>query len=72
MTSLSTSQPRARRREASEFRVLYGVAYVLFLTLALLARLSPRSWLGRRDQGKSILAEARDMTSASVPFAFMG
>lgn len=68
------SQTKARlKQEEQEFRLLFIVSFVLFLTAALLSRLAPWRWLSPETRGGlSIIGEAKAAANASLPFAFMG
>jgi hypothetical protein len=59
---------KVRRKEAIEFRLLYGAAFLVFLVAAGLSRLAPGAQ-GRAR--RSILGEARAAANTCLPFAFM-
>ncbi len=65
---------RLKTETQSEFRLIYMAAFIYFLTVAVLARVLPRSWrpnLSGHTESMSIFAEARATARAVVPFAFM-
>lgn len=66
-------RPR-QRRSAADHRVLYAIGFVVFLLAAVLSRLWPGYWLqsAADRRRKSVLAEAREATCATIPYAFMG
>lgn len=66
-------RPR-HRRSATDHRILYAICFVVFLLAAVLSRLWPGYWLqaATHPRRKSVLAEAREATCATIPYAFMG
>ncbi len=63
-----------RTRDARAFRLLYAAIFTIFLAVALVARLLPRTWdpIERRPGGRrSVVAEARYAASVAVGYAFM-
>jgi hypothetical protein len=73
MTILNqTAQFEAAERR--QFRLIFGVAFVVFLTITALARLLPRRlrpWSPAGNRRLSFIAEARALTNTVVPFAFL-
>ncbi len=62
-----------RRCEQRHAWLMFGVAFPLFLVVALLARLMPRSMRGSMagfDGRQSLVREARNAASMCIPFAF--
>lgn len=62
------------RREAKQFHLIYAACFVVFLVVAIVSRLLPRSWRPRAPgakAGKTIIGEAREAADTFVPFAFM-
>ena len=60
--------------ERRQYRLIFGVVFILFLTITLLARLLPRRlrpWSAPEDRHLSFIAEAQVMTDRVVPFAFL-
>lgn len=67
-----TAQLEAAERR--QFRLIFGVAFMVFLTITVLARLLPRRlrpWSPTGDRRLSFIAEARALTNTVVPFAFL-
>lgn len=61
-------------RERRQFRLIFGFAFVVFLTIALIARLLPRRlrpWAPQGGRRLSFVAEARAVTNTVIPFAFL-
>lgn len=60
--------------ERRQYRLIFGVAFTLFLTITLVARLLPRRlrpWSPTGDRHLSFIAEAEALTNRVVPFAFL-
>ena len=60
--------------ERRQYRLIFGVAFIVFLTITLLARLLPRRmrpWSHAGDRHLSLIDEARAVTNTVVPFAFL-
>ncbi len=74
-TNLTLSDlAREERRERRQYRFLFALCLLLFLFIAAVSRLLPRSWrpLSSSAAGReSIIAEARRTTHAILPFAFI-
>lgn len=75
MASISPSspafeQPRVRRREAWEFRLTLGLAYVVILAGLILA-LPFRIFSTANSGQPGIFADAWVKANAAVPFVFM-
>jgi hypothetical protein len=65
---------RGKRRETLEYQAIYLIAYVAFLAAALIGRVLPWRWRilgGPGVGGKTVFEEARDLTTGTVPYAFM-
>jgi hypothetical protein len=59
---------RNRASEAREFRLMFFLAFLLFLTAGVIKRLlTPLNGAGR----KPLIAEARGAANTCLPFAFM-
>jgi hypothetical protein len=57
-----------------QFRLIFVVAFALFLAITLLGRLLPRRlrpWTPAGDRRLSLVAEARALTDTVLPFAFL-
>jgi hypothetical protein len=66
--------PRASARRAArrEYRLVWGLAFVIFLAVALLGRLMPaRTRIEAFGGRRSILGDARALTNSTIPIAFM-
>lgn len=60
--------------ERRQFRLIFGVAFVVFLVITAMARLLPRRlrpWSPAGGRRLSFVAEARALTNTVVPFAFL-
>ena len=60
--------------ERRQYRLIYGTAFLVFLTITLMARLLPRRWRPwspERGRRMSFIEEARAVTNTVVPFAFL-
>lgn len=61
-------------QERRQFRLIFGVAFVVFMVTALIARLLPRRlrpWTPVGNRPLSFVAEARALTNTVIPFAFL-
>ena len=73
----ATSRQRSRGLHAKnriEFRLLFALAFMVFLAAGLVARLTPGWWLSddRSASRTSLIEEARTAAGSTIPFAFMG
>ncbi len=71
---LHADSRRADKWERIEFRLIYGVVFLLFFCFAVLKRLLPWTWRSASpalSDRRSVIGEAKSAASASVPFAFM-
>ncbi|MBT8447253.1 MAG: light-harvesting protein [Gammaproteobacteria bacterium] len=62
------------RREAKQFHLIYAACFAVFLVVAIVSRLLPRSWRPRLPGARArrtIIGEAREAADTFVPFAFM-
>lgn len=59
------------RHHETEFRLLRGMLYSVFLTSAVVGRLMPWNW-GRRSSRRSIFHEAKASTDRITPMIFTG
>ncbi|MDX2264195.1 MAG: hypothetical protein NW215_04425 [Hyphomicrobiales bacterium] len=71
-THKTFSPVRARRKNALEYRLIFGAAFLIFLPVALVARLLPGSRPLGSMHRRSVIAEAKAAAHRSAPFAFMG
>lgn len=63
------------RHNSIEFRVIFSVAFGLFLLTSVLERALPHKWSNRTDAGeirKSVVEQAKEAAHISVGYAFMG
>lgn len=71
MTSLDLSREtplrRSGLRNSREYKVIYAMTFPLFFAAATLRRVSASS-----TRRLSLLDEARELASATIPMAFMG
>ena len=61
-------------QERRQFRLIFGVAFMVFLVIALMARILPRRlrpWAPVGNRRLSFVAEARAVTNTVIPFAFL-
>jgi hypothetical protein len=61
-------------QERRQFRLIFGLAFVVFLVIALIARILPRRlrpWAPVGNRRLSFVAEAHAVTSTFIPFAFL-
>jgi hypothetical protein len=69
-------QPARRRaQEAIEFKIMFWVAFPVFLLAAMVGRLLPRRAglpVLPGEPRPSLIKEARIAAAAMIPFAFMG
>lgn len=61
--------PRGRGARSLEFRVIFGVSFLVFLVAAVAGRLLPGQ---AHREARSVLAEARAAAHTFVPMVFMG
>ena len=69
----SSARRTSRRKDTSEYRLVYATCFVVFLVAAIISRLLPWNWMSSGDHGKrpSIIDEARDAAKTALPYAFM-
>ena len=72
-TTNHASRRCTRRRQSTEFRLIYAVSFVILLVAVLVERLFRLvTWRTPAGPSRSILQEVRDAVGATVPYAFMG
>lgn len=75
MAARSTPPARLRADEAKEYRLLFMASFVIFLIVAVVARLLPPQWrpypLGA-EGSRSIINEAKTAANTFIPLVFMG
>ncbi len=65
--------PRGHRTRSLEFRLIFGVSFLVFLVAAVAGRLLPgQAHKEARQVSRSVLAEARAAAHTFVPMVFMG
>ncbi|MEJ5231597.1 MAG: hypothetical protein WHV64_05325 [Geminicoccaceae bacterium] len=65
--------PRGARSHSLEFRLIFGVSFLVFLVAAVAGRLLPgQAHKEARQPPRSVLAEARAAAHTFVPMVFMG
>ena len=64
---------RTRRKDVSEYRLLFAAAVAIFLVAAVVSRLLPWNWrvAGGAQPKKSVVDEAWDAANTALPYAFM-
>lgn len=63
---------KARRAAERDYRLITATAFPVFVAIATLARLLPREARVKLTGGRrTVLADARAMVAATIPFAFM-
>ncbi len=74
-TVRGSDRDRMRRALQAEYRVLQVITFPIFLLIALLTFILPRSVRSKLpglDVDGSLFARIRSIASASIPFVFMG
>ncbi|MBC8050959.1 MAG: hypothetical protein H7X92_12570 [Chitinophagales bacterium] len=61
---------RLRKKEALEYRLIFGAAVLIFIPVAIVARMLPGSLLGSMHQ-RSVFSDAKAAANRCVPFVFM-
>lgn len=71
---LHVRRRRHKERGGIEYRLVHAAGFSVFLVATAVSRIV--SVVARRPRGtdtkRSIIQEARDATSATIPYAFMG
>ncbi len=69
LTTTIEPRPRQRRRDAREFRLMYSLAFPLFVAVSAVRRLAavPRG----KTSKQSLISEAKSAANTCLPFAFM-
>jgi hypothetical protein len=73
MTALHQSTDLVAK-ERRQFRLIFGVVFMVFLATSLIARILPRRlrpWAQAGERRQSFVAEARAIANTVVPFAFL-
>ena len=66
------SRATLRRRKATEFWLYFAVTFPVFLAVALVSRLLPRSWRPFAGSGRGVFGDAKAAAYTVLPFVFMG
>lgn len=61
-----------RRKETLEYRLLFGVTFVVFLLAAIIEAINPFRSRERGERKESIVQKARFGAKTCVKYAFMG
>ena len=72
--AMTTMTPVSGADERRQYRLIFGIAFLVFLTITLVARLLPRRlrpWSPEGGRRMSFIAEARAVTNTVLPFAFL-
>lgn len=70
-----SSSARWKRPESWEYRVLYGVTFMVFLVAACVELLDPRRYIARKDSAgihQTVIQRASLGARTCVAYAFMG
>jgi hypothetical protein len=68
-----TSKPK--KSDAIEFRLIYSIAFAVFLLTSVIERAMPHKWAqrpGESEVRKSVFEQAREAAHISAAYAFMG
>ena len=68
----ASSSRKRINRGGIEYRLVYAIGFSVFFVTALTSRAARTLTLRRRNDGRSIVQEAREATGATIPYAFMG
>ncbi len=74
-TAASRQGSKPKKHEAIEFRLIFMVAFAVFLLASIVERALPHKWTQRAGTGevsKSVFEQAREAAHISVAYAFMG
>jgi hypothetical protein len=71
----SRTATKPKKHEAIEFRLIFTIAFAVFLLTSVLERALPHKWAQRAGEGempKSVFEQAREAAHISAAYAFMG
>lgn len=71
----SSPSARWKRPESWEYRLIYGVTFLVFLFAACIELLDPRRYIARKDQAatqQTVIQRASLGARTCVAYAFMG
>lgn len=66
---------KPKKNEAIEFRLIFTIAFAVFLLTSVIERAMPHKWAQRAGEGeirKSVFEQAREAAHISAAYAFMG
>lgn len=66
---------KPKKHEAVEFRLIYTIAFAVFLFTSVIERAMPHKWAQRAGDNeirKSVFEQAREAAHISAAYAFMG
>jgi hypothetical protein len=66
---------KPKKSEAIEFRLIFSIAFAVFLFTSVIERALPHKWAQRAGEGeirKSVFEQAREAAHISAAYAFMG
>jgi hypothetical protein len=66
---------KPKKHDAIEFRLIYSVAFAVFLLTSVIERAMPHKWAqrpGDSEVRKSVFEQAREAAHISAAYAFMG
>ena len=66
---------KPKKQDAIEFRLIYTIAFAVFLLTSIIERAMPHKWAqggGDGEVSKSVFEQAREAAHISAAYAFMG
>jgi hypothetical protein len=66
---------KPKKHDAIEFRLIFTIAFAVFLLTSVIERAMPHKWTQRAGDGeirKSVFEQAREAAHISAAYAFMG
>ncbi|MGE5267568.1 MAG: hypothetical protein ACM3L9_09415 [Deltaproteobacteria bacterium] len=66
---------KPKKSDAIEFRLIYSIAFAVFLLTSVIERAMPHKWAqrpGESEVRKSVFEQAREAAHISAAYAFMG
>jgi hypothetical protein len=66
---------KPKKQDAVEFRLIFTLAFAVFLLTSVIERAMPHKWAQRMGDGevrKSVFEQAREAAHISAAYAFMG
>jgi hypothetical protein len=70
---IRSKRSRNKGKGAWQFRLILAASYPIFLSATVAKRLSPQRLMQRSvAPSKNVFAEARELASNTLPYAFMG